>query len=131
MPLHCSHKKWPHQFVAHLAPTLSCVCKNSLAMAGVVTAIAGTKPSLSEKISPYYFSYDYSGVTFAAYTPVWRHLRKIRVAELFSQRRMRAFQGVREVEMRYMIRSGTICVELRRLSITFRCSDTSTCSSGI
>ncbi|KAG0624183.1 hypothetical protein M758_3G229800 [Ceratodon purpureus] len=108
----------PHQSMAHLAEKYGEIYSLRL---GSVPAIVVTTPSMAREFlqthdkiwasrtvrikSAFYFSYNYSGIAFAPYTPVWRNLRKICMLEIFTQRRMEASQGVREVEMRYMIRS--------------------------
>jgi len=109
--------KLPHQSMANLSKKYGEIYSLRL---GSVPAIVVTTPEMAREFlqtqdkvwasrtvriaSAFYFSYNYTGIAFAPYTPVWRNLRKICMLELFTQRRMEASQGVRDEEMRYMIR---------------------------
>ncbi|KAM6594504.1 hypothetical protein CsatA_002207 [Cannabis sativa] len=52
-------------------------------------------------------SYNCSAVSFAPYGDYWREMRKIVMLELLGQKRVRAFQSVREEEVKTLIKTVT------------------------
>ncbi|XP_024400329.1 flavonoid 3'-monooxygenase isoform X2 [Physcomitrium patens] len=108
--------KLPHHSIANIAKTYGEIYSLRL---GSVPAIVVTTPEMAKEfllthdkiwasrtvrdVSGYYLSYNHTGIAFAPFTPVWRNLRKICTSELFTQKRMEASQGVRDVEMQCMI----------------------------
>lgn len=130
----------PHQSMANLSKKYGEIYSLRL---GSVPAIVVTTPEMAREFlqtqdkcwasrtvriaSAYYFSYNYTGIAFAPYTPVWRNLRKICMLELFTQRRMEASQGVRDEEMRYMIRQARPSSSIDRPVRKFSCVFLSVC----
>lgn len=57
----------------------------------------------TRKISAIHFAYNYKGIAFAPYSPMWRQLRRIATLELLTVRRLEASHGVRVEEMQQMV----------------------------
>lgn len=64
-------------------------------------AWAGRPPSIAGQI----FTYNFRNIVGAPYGPHWRHLRKICMLELFTQKRMESFRPPRSEEFSQMVKS--------------------------